>query len=118
MLVVRSYLADSNENDQLSVEAEGVGQGNKNDWRAEHLAMKGEEGTVRDVTYQVEVEGAEGGADMQAALDDIPWEVAAGLAVLATDSSEVNGTPYLDSVAPLEAMDAQIGAVLWDDMAL
>jgi hypothetical protein len=48
MPAARSCLVDPNENGQQCGEIEGVDQGNKNDWPAEHLAMEAEE-AVPDV---------------------------------------------------------------------
>lgn len=121
-LVARSFLADPNENDQSSVEAEGADQGNKNDWRVEHLVIKGEDEPVRDVADRVEAGAAEGGADMQVALDDIPWEAAGGWAVLGTHLSVADPVKsekeHRMLATPPEAMDAQNEVVRWNDTGL
>lgn len=122
MLVAHDFLADPNENDQSSVEAEEAGQGNKNDWRVEHLVMKGEDEAVRDVADRVGAGAAEGGADKQAALDDIPSEAAGGWAVLGIHLSAaepVKSEKEHGMLATLpEVMDAQNGAVRWNDTGL
>lgn len=104
------------------MEAEEAGQGNRNDWRVEHLVMKGKDEAVHDVADRVEAGVAEGGADMQAALDDIPWEAAGGWAAPGTHLSATGPVkPKKEHgilVTPLEAMDAQDEAVRWNDTGL
>lgn len=104
------------------MEAEGAGQGNKNDWQVVHLVMKGEDEAVRDVEDQVGARAVEGGADMQAVLDDIPGEAAGGWAVLGIHLSVAelvkSEKEYRMLATPPEAMDAQNGAERWDDTGL
>lgn len=104
------------------MEAEGAGQGNKNDWQVEHLVMKGEDEAVRDVEDRVGAGAVEGGVDMQAALDDIPWEAAGGWAVLGTHLSAAglvkSEKEHRMLATPPEAMDAQNGAERWNDTGL
>lgn len=104
------------------MEAEGAGQGNKNDWQVEHLVMKGEDEAVRGVEDRVGAGAVEGGADMQAALDDIPWEAAGGWAVLGIHLSAAEPVKsekeHKMLATPPEAMDAQNEAERWNDTGL
>lgn len=122
MLVAHSFHADPNENDQSSVEAGEAGQGNRNGWRVEHLVMKREDEVVHGVADRVGAGAAEGGADMQAALDDIPWEAAGDWAVPETHLSAAEPVKsekeHMMFAIPPEAMDAQDGAVWQNDTGL